>query len=49
MPLFDQMPLRNSVTMATPKVTGDEKLFERVCYTLLPKVKMFQLPIPNSL
>ena len=48
MPLFDQMPLRNSVTMATPKVSGDEKLFEKVCYTLIRKVKKFQLPAPNS-
>ena len=32
--LFGQMPLRNSVAMATPKVPSDQKLFERVCYML---------------
>ena len=32
--LFGQMLPRNSVTMATPKVSGDQNLFERVCYML---------------
>ena len=27
---FGQAPLRNSVAMATPKIPGDQKLFERV-------------------
>ena len=31
---FDQMPLRNSVSIATPKIPGDQKLFERMCYML---------------
>ena len=31
-PLYGQTPLRNNVVMATPKVPGDQKLFERVCY-----------------
>ena len=43
-----QMPLRNSIAMATPKVPGDQKLFERVYYTLILKVTKFQLPTPNS-
>ena len=29
-PLFGQNPFRNSIVMATPKVPGDPKLFERV-------------------
>ena len=29
---FGQMPLGNDVAMATPKIPGDQKLFERVCY-----------------
>ena len=29
---FDQTPLGNDVAMATPKIPGDQKLFERVCY-----------------
>ena len=45
---FGQMPLRNSVAMATPKIPGDQKLFERVCYMLKLKVRKFQLPGPNS-
>ena len=45
---FDQTPLRNSVAMASPKVPGDQKLFERVCYSLMLTVKKFQLPTPNS-
>ena len=41
-------PLRNSIAMATPKVPGDQKLFERMCYTLILKVTKFQLRTPNS-
>ena len=48
MSLFVQMPLRNSVAMATPKVPGDHKLFEKVCYMLKLKVTKFQLPTPNG-
>ena len=47
-PLFGQMPLRNSIVMATPKVPSDQKLFERVCYMLKLKVTKFQLPTPNG-
>ena len=35
---FDQTPLRNTVTMATAKVPGDQKLFEIVCHVLIRKV-----------
>ena len=45
---FGQMPLRDSVAMATPKIPGDQKLFERVCYMLKLKVTKFQLPRPNG-
>ena len=45
---FAQTPLRNSIAMATPKVPGDRKLFERMCCTLILKVTTFQLPTPNS-
>ena len=45
---FGQTPLRNSIAMATPKIPGDQKLFERVCYILKLKVRKFQLPGPNS-
>ena len=31
-PFFSQTPFRNSIVMAAPKVPGDQKLFERVCY-----------------
>ena len=31
---FGQMPFGNNVAMATPKVPGDRKLLERVCYML---------------
>ena len=34
--------------MATPKVPGDQKLFERVCYMLKLKMTKFQLPTPNG-
>ena len=47
-PFFGQTPLRTSVVMATPKVPGDQKLFERLCYTLKLKVTKFQLPAPNG-
>ena len=40
------MPVRNSVAMATLKVSGDQKLFERVCFMLKLKVTKFQLPTP---
>ena len=43
-----QMPLRNSVFMATPKIPVDRKLFERVCYMLKLKVTKFQLSRPNG-
>ena len=46
--VFGQTTLRNSVTMVTPKVPSDQKLFERVRYTLIRKVTKFQLPTPNS-
>ena len=39
-----ETPLRNSVVMATPKIQGDQKLFERVCYILKLKVTKFQHP-----
>ena len=39
--LFGQTSLRYSVAMATPKVPGDQKLFERVCYMLKLKMTKF--------
>ena len=45
---FCQVPLRNSVVVATPKVPGNQKLFERACYLLKLKVTKFQLPKPNG-
>ena len=39
---------RNSIVMATPKVPGDQGIFERVNYVLKLKVTKFQLPIPNG-
>ena len=36
------------IALATPKVPGDQKLFERVCYTLILKVAKFQLHTPDS-
>ena len=42
------MPLRNSIAMATPKVPGDQKLFERVCYMLVLKVTKFQRSTRNG-
>ena len=47
-PFFGQTLFRNSVVMAIPKVPGDQKLFERVCYMLKLKVTKFQLPTPNG-
>ena len=46
--LFVHMPLKNSIAMATPKVPGDQKLFERVCYMLKLKLTKFQLPTSNG-
>ena len=46
--LFGQMPLRNSIAMAIPEVLSDQKLLERVRYTLIRKFTNFQLPTPNS-
>ena len=48
MSLFGQMSFRNSLAMATPNVPDDQKLFARVCYTLILKVTKFQLPKANS-
>ena len=48
-PFFGQTPLRNSIVMATPEVSGDQKLFERVCYMLKLKLTKFQLPTLNGL
>ena len=48
MPIFGEMPPRNSVVMATPKVPGDQKLFERVCNMLKLNVTKFQLSTPNG-
>ena len=45
---FGQTPLRNSIVMATPKVPGDQKLFERVKFILKLKMTKFQLPTPNG-
>ena len=39
--ILAKTPLRNSVAMATPKIPDDQKLFERVCYTLKLKVTKF--------
>ena len=41
---FGQTPLRNSIAMATPKISGDQKLFERVCYMLKLKSQSFTFP-----
>ena len=30
--LFDQTLLGHNIAMATPKIPGNQKLFERVCY-----------------
>ena len=46
--IFGLKPLRNSVVMATPKIPGNQKLFERVCYILKLKVTKFQLPGPHD-
>ena len=47
-PTFGQTHLRNGVVMATSKAPGDQKLFERVCYTLKLKLTKFQLPISDG-
>ena len=41
---FGQTPLGNSIVMATRKIPGDQKLFERMCYLLKLKDTKFQLP-----
>ena len=38
----------HSIAMATSKVQDDQKLFERVYYTLILKVTKFELHTPNS-
>ena len=43
---FRQTPPR--IAMATPKIPGDQKLFERVSYMLKLKVTKFQLPRANG-
>ena len=46
---FGQTPLGNSIAMATPKVPGDQKLLERVCYITvaeLYKKKNSKFPPP---
>ena len=45
---FGQTALRNNNAMATPKVPGDQKPLERVCYKLMLKVTKFQLSKRNS-
>ena len=45
---FGQTPLRNNVVMGSPKVPGNQKLFEKVHFTLKLKVTKFQLPTPNG-
>ena len=46
--IFGQIPVRNSIAMATPKVPSDQKLFERVCHMSKLKVTKFQLSTPNG-
>ena len=46
-PLFAQTPLEIAFVVVKPKVPGDQKLFERVCYMLKLKVVKFQLPTLN--
>ena len=36
------------IALATPKFPSDQKLFERVCYTLILKFTKSHLPTPNS-
>ena len=45
---FGQTPLRNSTVMATPKVPGGQKIFERVNCMLKLKETKFQLPTPDG-
>ena len=42
---FGLTPLGNSVAIATPKIPGDQKLFERVCYMLKQKVTKCNLSL----
>ena len=42
------MPLKNSVAMATPKVPGNQKLFDMLYHRIIGKVTKFQLSTPNS-
>ena len=44
---FGQILVRNSIAMATPKIPGDQELFERVSYMLKLKVTKFQFPRPS--
>ena len=46
--LFGQTLLGHNIAMATPKIPGNQKLFERVCYIQKLKVTKFQLPRPNG-
>ena len=46
--MFGQTPLRNSVTMATAKVTNDHKLLPTLCFMLIWEVSKFQLPTLNG-
>ena len=48
MSLFGLTTLTNSVAVATPNVTGDHKLFKRMCYMLKLKAPKFQLPTPDG-
>ena len=45
---FGQVPLRYSVFLTTPKVPGNQKLLERMCYMLKLKVTKVQLPKPDG-
>ena len=40
---------KNNVAMATPKIPGDQKLFERVCCMIKLKVAKFQRYRPDGL
>ena len=46
--LHQQMPLRNSITMATAKVPIGHTIFEIVCSMLIRKVTKFQFDTPDS-
>ena len=48
-PLFlDKHLLEIAFAIATPKVIGDQKVLEMVCYMLKLKVTKFQLPTSNG-